>query len=111
MSDWRGSSTPGSSTLIKPGNNVLMPCSNGCREWLDGVIGSGIKNLVVGGCTLNSCVRVSAIETRNCFRDEGLDVVVDLSLSGARSSNYMNSRYLAECHRQNLPYGKCPPPE
>jgi nicotinamidase-related amidase len=82
---------PGQLYFIKPGNNVLMPGSNGCREWVKGVIGSGKKNLVMGGCTLNSCVRVSAIETRNCFRNEGLDVIVDLSLSGARSSNYMNS--------------------
>ena len=82
---------PGQIYFIKPGNNVLMPRSNGFREWLEGVIGSGKKTLVMGGCTLNSCVRVSAIETRNCFRSEGLDVVVDLSLSGARSSNYTNS--------------------
>jgi nicotinamidase-related amidase len=84
---------PGQIYFIKPGNNVLMPRSNGCREWVEMVIGSGIKNLVLGGCTLNSCVRVSAIETRKCFRDEGLDVVVDLSLSGARSSNYTNSPF------------------
>jgi len=82
---------PGQLYFIKPGNNVLMPRSNGCREWMEGVIGSGIKTLVMGGCTLNSCVRVSAIETRNSFRYKGLDVVVDLSLCGARSSNYINS--------------------
>jgi nicotinamidase-related amidase len=93
--DWderlEGIIDPGQLYFIKPGNSVLMPRSNGCREWVEGVIGSGIKTLVMGGCTLNSCVRVSAIETRKCFRDEGLDVVVDLSLSGARSSNYTNS--------------------
>jgi nicotinamidase-related amidase len=82
---------PGQLYFIKPGNNVLMPISNGCREWVEGLIASGIKTLVMGGCTMNSCVRVSAIETRNRFREAGLDVVVDLSISGARSSNYMNS--------------------
>jgi nicotinamidase-related amidase len=82
---------PGQLYFIKPGNNTLMPRSNGCREWLERMIGSGIKNLVVGGCTLNSCVRVSAIEIGNHFRDAGLEVIVDLSLCGARSSNYLDS--------------------
>lgn len=77
--------------FIKPGNNVFLPRTNGYREWVEGLIKCGIKNLVMGGCTLNSCLRVSAIETRRCFRNDELDVVVDLSLSGARASNYANS--------------------
>ena len=77
--------------FIKPSNNVLMPRSNGFREWVEGLIGCGKKTLVMGGCTLNSCLRVSAIETRRCFPKEEIDVVVDLSLSGARTSNYVNS--------------------
>lgn len=44
-----------------------------------------------GGGTLNSCLRVSAVATRNCFPAEKLDLVVDLSLCGARASNYVNS--------------------
>lgn len=81
--------------FIKPGNNVLLPRGNGYREWVEGLIKLGKKTLVMGGCTLNSCLRVSAIETRRCFRNDGLDVVIDLSLSGARTSNYMSSSLFA----------------
>jgi hypothetical protein len=77
--------------FIKPGNNVLSPCTNGYREWVESMIKCGKKNLVMGGCTLNSCLRVSASETQRCFRDAGLSVVVDLSISGARANNYVSS--------------------
>jgi nicotinamidase-related amidase len=77
--------------FIKPGNSVLRPSSNGFREWLEGVISRGKTTLVMGGCTLNSCVRVSAVEIMKNFRNSGLDVIVDLSLCGARATNYANS--------------------
>lgn len=77
--------------FIKPGNSVLRPTSNGFREWLEGVIKRGEKNLVMGGCTLNSCMRVSAVETMKYFGNSGLEVIVDLSLCGARATNYVNS--------------------
>ncbi len=82
---------PGQLYFIKPGNNVLMPAANGYGEWVETLIKEGIRVLVMGGCTLNSCVRVSARETRLRFRYEGLSVVVDLSLCGARGSNYVPS--------------------
>jgi hypothetical protein len=82
---------PGQHYFIKPGNNVLLPRSNGFREWVQALIASGRKKLVMGGCTLNSCLRVSSQETRNNFLNEGLEVVVDLSLCGARASNYVKS--------------------
>jgi nicotinamidase-related amidase len=77
--------------VIKPGNNVLMPPTNGFREWMDALIGNGITTLVMGGCTLNSCVRVSACAVRDAFPLEELEIVVDLSLCGARAGNYLNS--------------------
>jgi hypothetical protein len=77
--------------FIKPGNSVLYPTTNGCREWVECMIGRGKKKLVMGGCTLNSCVRVSSLETLAAFRDKGLEVIVDLGLCGARASNYGNS--------------------
>ncbi|MBN1840818.1 MAG: hypothetical protein JW883_00850, partial [Deltaproteobacteria bacterium] len=45
----------------------------------------------MGGCTLNSCLRISSIETQDHFRDQKLQVVVDLSLSGARTSNFIST--------------------
>jgi hypothetical protein len=82
---------PGQLYFIKPGNNVLVPRTNGYREWVESLIQGGKKTLVMGGCTLNSCVRVSAIESLKCFRNKDLEVFVDLSLCGARTDNYAKS--------------------
>ncbi len=77
--------------FIKPSNNVLLPAANGFREWVAALASVGIKTLVMGGCTLNSCLRVSAVETWNYFPGKDLAVIADLSLCGARTSNYLNS--------------------
>lgn len=77
--------------FVKPGNSVLWPPSNGFREWVADLIDRGKSTLVMGGCTLNSCIRVSAIDTQQLFANHGLRVAVDLSLSGARVSNYLRS--------------------
>ncbi len=76
--------------FIKPGNSVMFPPSNGFKEWMEGVIKNGKQMLVIGGCTLNSCVRVSSIEVQQYVKGR-LQVVVDLSLCGARSRNYARS--------------------
>lgn len=77
--------------FIKPGNSALFPNTNGFREWVERVINNGKRTLVIAGCTLNSCVRISSIETQTYFKDRGLQIVVDLSLSGARTSNFISS--------------------
>jgi len=77
--------------FVKPGNSVLFPPTNGFREWVESFIDHGKNILVLAGCTLNSCVRVSSLETQQYFQDKKLQVVVDLSLSGARTSNFMPS--------------------
>jgi hypothetical protein len=77
--------------FIKPGNSVLWPPTNGFKEWVGDLIDRGKRTLVMGGCTLNSCLRVSAIDTQRCFENQGLGVAVDLSLSGARRRNYLRS--------------------
>ena len=77
--------------FIKPGNSVLFPPFNGFKEWVDFCIDCGKRTLVMGGCTLNSCVRVSSIETRAHFKVRNLQIVVDLSLSGARMRNFIPS--------------------
>ena len=77
--------------FLKPSNNLLMPDSNGYGEWLEALVENGIRTLVMGGCTLNSCLRVSAVATRNALPPEQLQVVVDLSLCGARTTNYLNA--------------------
>ncbi len=52
---------------------------------------NGKNILVMAGCTLNSCVRKSSIETQRYFKDRKLQVIVDLSMSGARTANFMPS--------------------
>jgi hypothetical protein len=77
--------------FIKPGNNIMFPPTNGFKSWVDWVINNGKTMLVMGGCTLNSCVRVSAVMTQKFFKRKNLQVIVDLSLSGARVGNYRRS--------------------
>jgi nicotinamidase-related amidase len=77
--------------FIKPGNSVLYPTTNGFREWVKRFMDNGKNILVMAGCTLNSCVRKSSIETQRYFKDRKLQVVVDLSMSGARSNNFIPS--------------------
>jgi hypothetical protein len=74
--------------FIKPGNSILFPPFNGFREWLTHCIEHGSRTLIIGGCTLNSCVRVSSIEIQQMFKSKHLQVVVDLSICGARLRNY-----------------------
>jgi hypothetical protein len=77
--------------FVKPGNNALWPPTNGVREWLDQLAGRGQTTVVIGGCTLNSCVRVSAAQIQRYAGRRGLQVVVDLGLCGARTRNYVRS--------------------
>jgi len=77
--------------FIKPGNSVLFPPFNGFREWTARCIARGIDTLVLGGCTLNSCVRVSAIEAAAYFKNQDLRILIDLSMCGARLRNFMPS--------------------
>jgi hypothetical protein len=77
--------------FIKPGNSILFPPTNGYRQWVEQILDRGKSILVMGGCTINSCVRVSAIETLTFFKSKNLRVIVDLSISGARIGNYRRS--------------------
>jgi hypothetical protein len=74
--------------FLKPGNSVFFPPLNGFRHWIARCRDEGIHTLVMGGCTLTSCVRVSAIESRRHLRRATMDVIVDVSLCGARTRNY-----------------------
>jgi hypothetical protein len=58
--------------FIKPGNSVLFPHTNGFRQWVSRCMDHGKKTLIMGGCTLNSCARVSSIETSRKFRNRNL---------------------------------------
>ena len=69
--------------VIKPSTSVMH--ARGFRQWVETeLLQQGISTLVIGGCTTTSCVRVSSVKTQKTFGDRGLQVVVDLSLCGAR---------------------------
>ena len=83
--------------FIKPGNSAFYPPHNGFKDWLERCITEGKRTLIIGGCTLNSCVRISSIEALGCFRTHHLRVVVDLSICGARLRNFIpSSSYAGE---------------
>jgi hypothetical protein len=77
--------------FIKPGNSVFFPPLNGFKDWLEFCVSQGKGTLIIGGCTLNSCVRVSSIESANYLKNRKIRVVVDLSICGARLRNYLPS--------------------
>ena len=77
--------------FIKPDNSLLWPPTNGFENWVGDLLARGKAFLVLGGCTLNSCVRVSAIEVHQRFSNRGLQVIVTLDVCGARTSNYTRS--------------------
>ncbi len=77
--------------FIKPGNSIIRPRTNGSARRLEKMITQGKRTVVIGGCTLNSCIRVSAVDLVTRFRNAGLKVIADLSLCGARLSNYRDS--------------------
>ncbi len=79
--------------FIKPGNSVFFPPLNGFTDWLKFCVSKGKGALIIGGCTLNSCVRVSSIESANRLINRNIRVVVDLSICGARLRNYLPSPF------------------
>lgn len=85
--------------VIKPGNNVLD--APGAAQWFETAIADGVQTVVVVGCTLTSCVRVSStcVHRKHC-KPRGLRTCVDLNLSGARASNYV--RRCEHCLRSYL---------
>jgi nicotinamidase-related amidase len=70
----------------KPTMNVMQ--ADGFAEWMDGRLQHGARVLVIGGCTTTSCVRVSSQAVQRAYAARGLQVVVDLSLCGARTNGH-----------------------
>jgi len=70
----------------KPNTNILE--APGFAQWLEAHLQNGVRTLIVGGCTTTSCVRLSSQAVQRQYGDQGLQVVVDLSLCGARTDNY-----------------------
>ena len=95
--------------IIKPHNNILD--GQGAHEWLHDILSKGIKQVVIGGCTVTSCVRVSSSEIQKHYSKHGIQVYVDLSLCGARDSNY--TKRCEQCLQLYMynslapPCGKC----
>ena len=73
--------------FIKPNNSVFE--AKGWDSFMSKFVDQAAQTrLVIGGCTLTSCVRVTACDNAKVFGPRGLEVVVDISLCGARTDNY-----------------------
>ncbi|XP_078343197.1 uncharacterized protein LOC144628945 [Oculina patagonica] len=92
--------------VIKPSTSVMH--AYGFREWVEKeLLKQGINTLVIGGCTTTSCVRVSSMRTQKAFASKGLQVVVDLSLCGARKCNYVQR--CPSCMQMYMDFGDIEP--
>eukprot|EP00727_Mastigamoeba_balamuthi_P006974 m51a1_g2898 hypothetical protein (190) ;mRNA; f:463293-463862 len=72
----------GTPVFAKPDNDILE-----LGDFAPWVRARGLRAVVFGGCTTNSCVRVSAVRTKREL--PGLAVRVALDLCGARAANYL----------------------
>ena len=74
--------------FLKPGNCILH--SFGFETYLNSLLLTHpqLDTILMGGCTLTSCIRVSSCALKRRFSDR-LRVVVSLELSGARDANYL----------------------
>ena len=87
--------------VIKPGNSILQ--ARGATQWFDELAVTsvdGVSTVVLAGCTLTSCIRVSALDlykryVASCTSSSQprLKICVDLNLCAARASNYIR-----RCH-------------
>ena len=68
----------------KPHTNLSI-CP-GVRQWLSEQLEAKL-DIVIGGCTITSCVRDSSINIKKMFPQ--LNIFVDRSLCGARKDNYL----------------------
>lgn len=85
---WSSSRGASVKRVVKPGNSVLR--ASGAIQWFDEAVADGVRTVVIAGCTLTSCVRVSATDVHRRYGSSyGLRTCVDLSLCGARASNYV----------------------
>lgn len=94
--------------IYKYDTNIMD--AEGIDQWMKSILDKQVQSLLIGGCTITSCVRVSSINLKRHFLSYPIEIVVDLSLCGARQSNYEKrcrfcmSQYMA--HRDVL-CGKC----
>jgi len=110
--DARGAGTV--KRVIKPGNSILHAA--GSTQWFDELAGPatanvdsepGVPTVVLGGCTLTSCIRVSALDLYRHYFDKNtsqprLKICVDLNLCAARASNYIR-----RCHACMSQVSRC----
>ncbi|XP_046570493.1 uncharacterized protein LOC124278767 [Haliotis rubra] len=76
--------------IIKPNTRILDFDPDGVKAWIQRIREENIITVLIGGCTTTSCVRQSSIQLQQNFSTKGDPrFVVDLSMCGARDSNYL----------------------
>ncbi|KAI6650654.1 hypothetical protein LOD99_7704 [Oopsacas minuta] len=73
--------------VLKPGNCILD--ADGFESHIDYLLQAHpeVDSILIGGCTLTSCIRVSSCSVYNKYSDR-LRVIVSMELCGARDDNY-----------------------
>ncbi|XP_033745931.1 uncharacterized protein LOC117331355 [Pecten maximus] len=71
----------------KYNTNILE--ADGAEFWVRSMLERQVDTIVIGGCTTTSCVRVSSMALCQNFKHDPVQFIVDLSLCGARDSNYI----------------------
>ena len=85
----------------KPHTNLSI-CP-GVRQWLDEQLEAKL-DIIIGGCTITSCVRDSSIQMKKIFPQ--LNFYVDQSLCAARKDNYI--KRCATCLERYMIYASPP---
>ncbi|XP_067683824.1 uncharacterized protein [Haliotis asinina] len=76
--------------IIKPNTRILDFDPDAVKAWIQKLREENITTVLIGGCTTTSCVRQSSIQLQQNFSRKGdPGFVVDLSMCGARDSNYL----------------------
>ncbi|XP_060078217.1 uncharacterized protein LOC132557713 [Ylistrum balloti] len=73
--------------VYKYGTNIME--ADGAENWVESMLERQVDAVVLGGCTTTSCVRVSSSALVRNFKHAPVQFIVDLSLCGARDSNYI----------------------
>lgn len=92
---------PSITHTYKPHTNLSI-CP-GVYEWLKEQLDAKL-DIVIGGCTITSCIRDSSIQIKKMFPK--LNIFIDKNLCGARKDNYIQR--CQQCFEKYMNYGLSP---
>ncbi|OWF35027.1 uncharacterized protein LOC110443402 [Mizuhopecten yessoensis] len=88
--------------VYKYDTNIME--ADGAESWVKSMLEKKVNTIVIGGCTTTSCVRVSSSALCQNFVNDPVQFIVDLSLCGARDSNYV--KRCRDCMQSYMQFGE-----